>query len=90
MRTFLLILVIAFAMFPVWLAIWGTISGLFIDPIKDIIKNGKNAETSIKTLIKRFIVLGIIILFILFIPFIVNTQDGVTTCKNLLGYTMRC
>ena len=90
MKTFLMIIVVIFALFPVWLAISGIIDGLFIEPIKDKIKNGKNAETKTITLIKRFAVLGLVVLFILSVPFIVNTQDGETTCKNLLGYTMKC
>lgn len=90
MKTILLVLLVLFVTFPIWLAIWGMLKGLFIEPIKDIIKNGKNAETKISTLFKRFILLAVIIFLILWIPWIVSTNGGETTCRNLLGFTMKC
>jgi dipeptide/tripeptide permease len=84
------IIVILFAVTPILMIVGSLIYALYIEPIVDIIKNGKKSKTQVKTLIKRFVVLIIIICAVLYYPWIVSVDNGETVCKNFYGITMKC
>ena len=43
-----------------------------------------------KSILKTIVIVLIILFIIAWYPFIVSTENGETTCKNLFGITMKC
>ena len=89
-KTILYIILILIATAPILIIVGSLVYAFYIEPIIDIAKNKRNSKTKPKTIIKRFAVLLILILAIMYYPWLVSIENGNTICKNIYGITMKC
>jgi len=89
-KTILYIILILIAITPILIIVGSLAYAFYIEPIIDIAKNKTNAKTKPKTVIKRFAILLILILAIMYYPWLVSSENGNTICKNIYGITMKC